>query len=178
MENELDIIKSILAGNTNMFAMIVDNYGNSVFRMVKQIVVCNEDAEEVVQDVFIKVFRNLKSFKGDSKFSTWIYRITYNSAISAVRKKKKSYSFFNEVDTKNIIDETIDNFFEDDKNEQLVSKLKEKIQMLKPDEKALLTMFYLEDKSVSEIAFIVGISESNVKIKMFRIRKKLYLQLK
>jgi len=177
-EKDSEIIKRILAGETGLFAEIVDKYGAPVLRMVKRIVSCNEEAEEVVQDIFLNAFRKLNTFKDKSEFSTWLYRIAYNRAISATRKKKQQYSLFNETDATNIPDETIDYFFEDDKNEQLIEKLQEKIELLNPDEKALLTMFYLEKKSINEISFIARISVSNVKIKLFRIRKKLYLQLK
>ena len=176
--NELEIISRIIAGETDLFALFVDKYGSPIFRMVKQIVTCNEDAEEVVQDVFLKVFSKLKSFKGESKFSTWLYRIAYNTAISVSRKKRRQYLFFNETDVSNIADETIDKFFDDGSNEQLISKLREKIELLNPDEKVLLSLYYNDDKSISEVASIVGLSEGNVKIKLYRIRKKLYLQIK
>jgi len=177
-EREIDIINQIIEGDTNLFALFIDKYGSSVFNLIKQIVSSNEDAEEVVQDVFLKAYQKLKSFKGDSKFSTWLYRIAYNTAISATRKYKRTFLFFNENAATNIPDETIDSFFEDNENEQLIEKIRNEIQKLNPDERALLTMYYHDEKSIIEVAAITGISVSNVKIKLFRVRKKLYLQLK
>ena len=177
-ENESDIIKRILDGETNLFSRIIDSYGTPVYRLIKQIIPSKEDSEEIVQDVFLKVFKKLGSFKGDSRFSTWLYRIAYNTAISATRKKKHEFSFFNESEIIDIPDEIIDKFFDDDTNEELILKLQQSIDYLDVVEKTLITLYYLEDKPVNEIADIMGISSSNVKIRLFRTRKKLYLHIK
>lgn len=175
--DESDIINRILAGEINLFSGFVDNYGASVLRLVRQIVANREEAEELVQDIFMKAFTKLGSFKGESRFSTWIFRIAYNTAISATRKKRHESFFFDEKALANIRDETVENFFDDDSNERMIRKLQESIHRLPPDEKALITLFYTEGKPVDEIAAIVNLSASNVKVKLFRTRKKLYLQL-
>ena len=177
MENEWDIINRILSGDTNLFSRIIDCYGTTIYRLIKQIIPCNEDSEEIVQDVFMKVFQKLNSFKGDSRFSTWLYRIAYNTAISATRKKKHEVSFFDESEIMNIPDETVDIFFENNTDEELISKLQQSINYLDTDEKVLITLYYLEDRPINEIASIMEISPPNVKIRLFRTRKKLYLQL-
>ena len=131
----------------------------------------SKDAEELTQDTFLKAFRHLSSFKAESNFSTWIYRIAYNTAISAVRKKK--YDLFDMDDTllANISDEQID----DTLSEVQIAKLNKAMKKLDADERAVITLFYMEDKPVSEIALILGMTESNTKVKLHRIRKKLYV---
>lgn len=176
-KEEAYIINRILAGETNLFSGFVDNYGASVLRMVRQIVAGREDAEEIVQDIFMKAFANLHFFKGDARFSTWLFRIAYNTAISATRKKKREHFSFDEKMMADVPDEKIDHFFDNDKNELLERRLQEAIVLLPPDEKALIAMFYNEDKPIDEIASIMSLSASNVKVKLFRTRKKLYLQL-
>lgn len=176
-KEETDIINRILPGEINLFSRFVDDYGTSVFRMVRQIVTCHEEAEEIVQDIFMKAFTKLSSFKGDARFSTWIFRIAYNTAISAKRKKRNESYFDDEKTLDNIPDEEIGDFFDDDTDEQMILKLQEAIKQLPPDEKMLITLFYIEGKSVDEMGAIANLSTSNVKVKLFRIRKKLYLQL-
>jgi RNA polymerase sigma-70 factor (ECF subfamily) len=94
-----------------------------------------------------------------------------------VRKKRQRFLFLSENEKIIIPDTTIDEFFNDDENELLIAKLQQEIQLLSYDERALLSMFYNNDKSVEEIASIAGISVSNVKVKLYRTRKKLYLKL-
>lgn len=142
--------------------------------MIVRIVASQEDAEELTQDTFLKAFRHLSSFKAESNFSTWIYRIAYNTAISAVRKKK--YDLFDMDDTllANISDEQIDDTLNDESEVQ-IAKLNKAMKKLDADERAVITLFYMEDKPISEIALILGMTESNTKVKLHRIRKKLYV---
>ena len=88
-KDEAHIIKEILNGKTEQYEYFLDRYGQQVFVLVDRIVSCPEDAEELTQDVFLKAFQQLSSFKAESSFSTWIYRIATNVAISAVRKKNE-----------------------------------------------------------------------------------------
>ena len=151
--DEAHIIQDVLEGKTSRYEYFLDKYGQQVFTLIVRIVASQEDAEELTQDTFLKAFRHLSSFKAESNFSTWIYRIAYNTAISAVRKKK--YDLFDMDDTllANISDEQIDDTLNDESEEQ-IAKL---------------------NKPVSEIALILGMTESNTKVKLHRIRKKLYV---
>ena len=159
--DEAHIIQDVLEGKTSRYEYFLDKYGQQVFTLIVRIVVSQEDAEELTQDTFLKAFRHLSSFKAESNFSTWIYRIAYNTAISAVRKKK--YDLFDMDDTLN------------DESEVQIAKLNKAMKKLDADERAVITLFYMEDKPVSEIALILGMTESNTKVKLHRIRKKLYV---
>ena len=89
-KDESYYIKRILDGETEYFSVFLDRYSRPLYTLVVQIVGCPEDAEELLQDIFLKAFRNLNRYKGECRFSTWIYRIAYNAAISATRKRTGS----------------------------------------------------------------------------------------
>ena len=82
-------IDRILQGETNLFAMLVDRYKDMIFTLAIKMVKNREEAEEVAQDTFIKIYSSLIKFKGDSKFSTWIYKIAYNTCLDRLKKNKK-----------------------------------------------------------------------------------------
>ena len=168
--DEAHIIQDVLEGKTSRYEYFLDKYGQQVFTLIVRIVASQEDAEELTQDTFLKAFRHLSSFKAESNFSTWIYRIAYNTAISAVRKKK--YDLFDMDDTllANISDEQIDDTLNDESEEQ-IAKLNKAMKKLDADERAVITLFYMEDKPVSEIALILGMTESNTKEYGFMIQR-------
>ena len=94
--DEQDIIKRILSGKTDDFAYFLDTYGQQVFNLIVRIVRCEYDAEELTQDTFMKCFENLSSFNAKSSFSTWLYKIAYNTAISFTRKKEPEINIYDE----------------------------------------------------------------------------------
>ena len=176
-KDEAHIIKEILNGKTEHYEYFLDRYGQQVFVLVDRIVSCPEDAEELTQDVFLKAFQQLSSFKAESSFSTWIYRIATNVAISAVRKKKEEAIRLDDSVFANLSDTQVDEALEDDSEEQL-QRLLWAMEQLEADERALITLYYMEEKPLAEVAFIVGLTEANAKVKLHRIRKKLYIFIK
>jgi len=179
MKEQDDIfhVQSVLAGNTAAFAFLVEKHSEMAFTIANKIVRRREDAEEIAQDSFIKAYQSLRSFKGDSKFSTWLYRIVYNAAISHTRRKKQD---FTQLDERVVSDTTEDEIFEnlDSLDTELQSKLvNEAINNLPADESAIVTLFYLKENTIDDISQITGLSVSNVKVKLFRIRKKLHDEL-
>ena len=176
-KDEAHIIKEILHGNTALYEYFLDRYGQQVFVLVDRIVSCQEDAEELTQDVFLKAFQQLSSFKAESSFSTWIYRIATNVAISAVRKKKNETIRLDESVFFNLSESQVDEALEDESEEQL-QRLQRAMEKLEADERALITLYYMEEKPLSEVAFILGMTEGNAKVKLHRIRKKWYIFIK
>jgi len=176
MKEQDDIyhVQRVLAGDTAAFAVLVDRHKELAFNIALKIVRHREDAEEIAQDAFVKAYQSLRSFKGDSRFSTWLYRIVYNAAISHTRKRQQS---FTPIDERIMGDTTEDAILEDldqvDEDQQ-TKMINAAIDRLPPDESALVTLFYMEENSVEDISQITGLSISNVKVKLFRIRKKLY----
>ena len=176
-KEEAHIIKEILNGKTEQYEYFLDRYGQQVFVLVDRIVSCQEDAEELTQDVFLKAFQQLSSFKAESSFSTWIYRIATNLAISAVRKKRNDALHLDDSVFANLSDTQVDAALEDESEEQM-ERLQQAMNQLEADERALITLYYLEEKPLAEVAFILGMTEGNAKVKLHRIRKKLYVLIK
>ena len=176
-KEESHIIKEILNGKTEQYEYFLDRYGQQVFVLVDRIVSCQEDAEELTQDVFLKAFQQLSSFKAESSFSTWIYRIATNLAISAVRKKRNDVLRLDDSVLANLSDIQVDEALEDDSEEQM-ERLQQAMNQLEADERALITLYYLEEKPLVEVAFILGMTDGNAKVKLHRIRKKLYVLIK
>ena len=173
-----DYIEQIRAGNVNAYAMLVTKYKAMTFTLALRVVGNREEAEEVAQDTFVKAYKALDTFKGTSKFSTWLYRIVYNTSLDYVKKKKRV-----------VLSEHIDEINESDigtmQDAMSYLEAKEKKQMIESalsklpeEERVLLTLFYFEELSLKEISEIVKISYDNVKIKLHRSRKKLYHILK
>jgi RNA polymerase sigma-70 factor, ECF subfamily len=172
---ETDLIQRILDGETSLFSVLLKRYQRPVHALIRQIVPCREDAEELTQDVFVKVFRKLDTFKGGSSLSTWLYRIAYNTAISATRKQKVFFPDFDEKDLNNIPDEAVDELLEKEDDEEKILRLEAATEQLNPEDRALISLYYTEEKSVSEVAEILELSPENIKVKLYRVRKKIVL---
>jgi RNA polymerase sigma-70 factor (ECF subfamily) len=170
-------VRRIQAGDAASFACLLDKYSRPVHSLIFKLIRNKEDAEELAQDVFMKVFKHIGAFKGDSSFSTWIYKIAYHAAISEIRKKKHEFLAIDEAMIENVSEERMaDTFGSNDENEW-TARLDAALARLLPDEQAIILFFYMEEKSVEEIAAITGLSPSNVKTRLHRIRKKLFIML-
>jgi len=170
-------IDKVLEGDVSAYSMIVDKHKDMVFTVALRIVRNREDAEEIAQDTFVKVYQSLKSFKKESKFSTWLYRIVYNTAISKTRKRQLETTG---LEYEIIENYTLDNIKEDvnrleyDEQKILINKV---IEKLSPEESTLINLFYLKEYSTEEISEIMNLSKANVKVKLHRIRKRLYKEV-
>ncbi len=171
---DLEIINQVLAGQTNAFAGLVAQYQNFVFTIVLRYVKSREDAEEVAQDVFVKAFRSLAQFKGQSKFSTWLYTITTTSCITFLRKKKLE---IHSLDNEKVFEraENIEGGMSANLIEQKskVNMVNEAIKMLSPDDAQVLTLFYKGEQTLEEIAVIMGKEPNAVKVQLHRARSRL-----
>ena len=167
------IINQILEGDSKAFAVLVDRYKDLVFTLALKMLKNREEAEEVSQDTFIKVYKKLKKFKGDSKFSTWIYRVAYNTSLDRIKsnKRKQNTVTINEFTEHEV--KTLDNALSMMEAQEKKQAIQDCLQMLPADDCALLTLYYFEELSLEEIAKVIGITANNVKVKLFRSRKKL-----
>ena len=174
--SDRDTIANILKGETQEYRVLVDRYKNYVYAIIVRILNNNEDAEEAAQDTFIKCFQYLKSFSGKSKFSTWLYRIAFNTAISYKRKPKIVVSGLENImhNVASAEHDTSHGLYQDDKKNAIENGLLE----LAPVDATVLTLFYLKECSMEEISKITGIKINAVKVKLFRARKKLAEVLK
>ncbi len=170
-------IDKVLNGDTSAFSFLVEKHKDLAFTIAFKITKNREDAEEIAQDAFLKAFQSLKKFKKKSKFSTWLYKIVYNTAVSKTRKKKIEFSPIDEELIENYSLENI-SYKLDLINEETQKKHIDKaISKLPEDENIIVNLFYMNENSIKEISKITGLSVSNVKIKLYRIRKKLYIEL-
>jgi RNA polymerase sigma-70 factor (ECF subfamily) len=176
-KNDAYYIAEVRRGNPEAFAPLVEKYKRLAFSLSMKITRNREDAEEAAQDAFVKAYRSLESFKGGATFKTWLFRIVYTAAISKVRGKKHDFVSFEDyrlseselMETENAVGQL--------SVEERSYQLHKAMESLAPDERAILNLYYFEDLPVEEIATIMELSASNVKIKLFRSRKKLYEQL-
>ncbi|WBL26658.1 RNA polymerase sigma factor [Zunongwangia sp. HGR-M22] len=172
------LIDQILGGDKLLFSVLVDRYKNMVFTLCLRLLKNREEAEEVAQESFVKIYKSLSKFKGEAKFSTWVYRVTYNNCLDFLKAKKRRFKELS-VDAYNgfeieDIDNAINNLEEKERKMAILSC----INMLNEDDAFLLTLHYYEDQSVKEIAKIMNLSVSNVKVKLYRSRKQLAVILK
>jgi len=167
-----EIIESVRKGNHSDFKILVDRYKNKAFSLLCSMLRDKMDAEEVLQDAFIKAFYGLKNFKFEAKFSTWFYRIVYNSALSrlAVKKRKIEKEMISADEDLNIADEFNAGSAE---GKNLSEFIKGLIDMLPENYASVLTMFYLEGMTCEEIGEVTNRSVSNVKILLYRSRNAL-----
>ncbi len=169
------LIEEIRGGRTDKFGVIVEAYSDRVHALVAGIAGDDMTADELTQDVFIKAFKSLSSFRSKSTLDTWIYRIAYNTAIDHTRSKRNDALRLDDLQTERLSDTEVDAFFDQSNEEDpRLEALTTALDMLDADDRALLTMYYYEDLPVRDIAQVTGLKENNVKVKMLRARKKLY----
>lgn len=171
-------IDKILQGETNSFAVLVDRYKDMIFTLALKMVKNREEAEEVAQDTFIKIYNSLNKFKGDSKFSTWIYKIAYNTCLDRLKKNKKEDLTISIDEFSAHLIKTMDNALSALEDKERKQTIQNCLNLLPSDENFLLTLFYFEDQSLEEIGKIMSINANNVKVKLFRSRQKLAVILK
>ena len=171
-------IDKILQGETNTFAVLVDRYKDMIFTLAIKMVKNREEAEEVAQDTFIKIYSSLNKFKGDSKFSTWIYKIAYNTCLDRLKKNKKEDLNISIDEFSAHLIKTMDNALSALEDKERKQTIQNCLNLLPSDENFLLTLFYFEDQSLEEIGKIMNINANNVKVKLFRSRQKLAVILK
>jgi len=173
-EIENIVIEKIKSGDYNACNFIVDKYKAFVFNICIRIVKNREDAEEVAQDSFIKAFKSIDGFKHESKFSTWLYRITFNNAVSKTRNKKIFKNEINESEADSINLSSVSEGLENLKRNDRRSVLKNAMEKLNEEEQLLITLYYFEENSITEVSDITGLETNYIKVKVHRARKKLY----
>ena len=169
-----DIITRVLHGEHQLYADLVTRYQNFVFTLALRYTPVREDAEEIAQDVFVKAYKALKDFRGESKFSTWLYSIVNSTSITFLRKKKLDIS---SLDNEHVLEQAESkdsgmsaNQVEVKSKVEMVTKA---IQMLSPDDAKLITLFYKAEQSLEEIARILNMETNTVKVKLHRARTRL-----
>jgi len=171
-----ELVKMIVFDkNTHYFSVLYDRYAKYVYNKCFTFVNSEDEAQDLTHDIFIKIYINLKSFKGDSKLSTWIYSVAYHFCISYVKNKSKKSGKSDEI-IDNLIDDGVDVPLEEydaDLFEINYAKLQELLKLLPVDDRAILLMKYQDDLSIKEIADIMNLKQSAVKMRLHRAKKKI-----
>ena len=169
---EQHYIEQVLKGDSQAFGPLVQQYQNMVYGIGLNVLKDANKAEDLAQEVFVKAYQSLHKFKGDAKFSTWLYRIAYYAALDEHKKWKRrpqqSLENTAEGDLGKI--EQKDNWEEDPKKRLI----KNAMQLLPADQQTIIQLFYFDELSLKEIGSSLKMSEGNVKVKLHRARKKLY----
>ena len=157
-------------GDQHAFAWIVKEYKHMVYTTAMRVVRNREEAEEVTQDAFVKTYQNLSGYQGGSKFTTWLFSITYRTAISKLRARRAPTSDLDDVSASSAVEA-----------ESNAGELKDRravleyaLGRLSPEDAAVVSLFYFHELNVEEIVTATGLSASNVKVKLHRSRKKLF----
>jgi len=166
-------IDRVKGGDKEAFAELVNAYKDMVYTVCLRMLNSEADAEEAGQDVFVKAYRSIGSFQAKAKFSTWLYRIAYNHCISVIRKKVKLIDLVDDI-PEGEVDEGELNGLESISAEERSKYLKMAIESLAETDAVVVTLFYYDELSLEEIASVTGLSNSNIRIKLHRSRKKMY----
>jgi len=167
--SDQEIIESIKKGNHSDFALLVDRYKNKAFSMLERMLKNKMEAEEILQDCFLKAFKGLNNFKGESTFSTWFYKIAYNTAVSRLTiQKRKTESEMSSIDEHFNLKSDYDYNISEQKD--LSKYMNEMVNRLPENYSAVITMFYLEGMTCEEISKVMGTSVNNVKVMLHRSR--------
>lgn len=176
--NDAELVEQILNGNNNAFGYLVAKHQRLVLHVVGRIVQREDEVEDICQEVFIKVFRMLKRFRGDSKLSTWIAKIAYNTSISYIKKQARrgEKSYDDQPELLRFEKEGADNQDEVEK-EEIKRYLMKEIESLPVNYRTLITLFYIEEFSYKEIEEITEMPEGTIKSYLSRARKLLKAKL-
>lgn len=174
------IVSKILEGDVELFEIIVQRYNQQLFRIVRGYVSDKKDAEDAMQSAYLKAFENLSQFRGEAQFSTWLSRIAINEALKKSKRRKDTTDF--SVTDHHNNDQTINGddsytpeaeVIEEDMNKHLENA----IDKLPPKYRSVLIMREIEQLSTKETANVLGISRSNVKVRLHRAKKMLKKEL-
>ncbi|MEV4882080.1 RNA polymerase sigma factor [Chitinophaga ginsengisegetis] len=176
-KQENEIWNKAISGDINSIAQLVNIYKDFSFTIAMSVVANNEDAEEVVQDSFMKAFASLGKFKQASKFSTWLYRIVYNTALTKL-KRRKSSAISIDQQPENEQDGTTENhgwdLVKDAERKKYVTLA---LNRLSKEDRLVLILHYIEEKNIAEICEILGAGKSAIKMRLLRGRKQLETEL-
>jgi len=170
-------INRIVKGEAAAFGLLVDKHKSKAFNIALRIVKNREDAEEVTQDAFVKAWHALKEFRGEARFSTWLYRIIYNQAMTLLRKKKLPVQSYNDEATEWLEPAALCTEMERLHDREQKKYINEALSVLPGEDANMVSLYYLHDCSIEEISEITGLGQSNVKVKLFRARKRLFTAL-
>lgn len=166
---DIQLIEQILAGDTSAYRALVQRHKDFAFTVAYRILNHREEAEEAAQDAFLQAFGALKEFNQTAKFTTWFYRIVFNTALGAKRRQKPTEGITEINALAYAVTDTQQNLHKKER----IKNIQQAMKQLSADDVTMITLFYLREQSLEEIAEITGISAETIKVKLHRARKRL-----
>ena len=176
-ETEKDIIEQVRAGNTRRYAFLVDRHKDQAFTLAVRLTGERSEAEELVQDAFLRAFKSLDQFRGDAKFGTWFYRILYNLCMTKVTRRRGKHEHV-DLDDVNVLqsfraEDEEPSIHERLEDEELKEMLSGEIESLPEKFRSVITLFYIQEMSYEEIVSVMNAPIGTVKTNLFRARNLL-----
>jgi RNA polymerase sigma factor (sigma-70 family) len=169
-KTDLELVNGILAGDTSLYEVLVKRHQRYVFSLAMRYTKNREEAEEIAQDCFVKVYKSLVTFKQTAKFSTWLYTIAYTTSMTYLRKNKLATNSLDDDQTAfNLASNDVDLL----ERKSSHRYLNEAIDQLSADDGAIITLFYKAEQSLEEVGQAMGMSANTVKVKLHRARARL-----
>lgn len=169
IDTDAERIERILRGDATAFRELVNRHKDYAFTLAFRILNSREDAEEAAQDAFVRAYNGLAAFNRDSKFTTWLYRIVVNCALTVQQRRKGRTEDIDDARILRGANDTTDAL----KQKEQKYYIQKALKLLSPDDVTMITLFYLKENSLEEIGDIVGIETNTVKVKLHRARKRL-----
>ncbi|RDV10248.1 sigma-70 family RNA polymerase sigma factor [Pontibacter diazotrophicus] len=160
------LIKKAKDGDRHALATLIDTHKTIAFNLALKITNSEEEAKDITQESFLTVLENIKKFRNEAKFSTWLYRIVYNEALRVIKRKSVP------IEGKHadaLATESTDSLEQRESRQRLDAA----IQELNENERVVILLFYMAEKTIKEITSITGFTESNTKVLLHRGRKQL-----
>lgn len=172
MENPTDneILARVARGDTEAFGLLVGRYTDRLYTLAVRITDDLESAQDIVQESFIRAYDRLGGFRYQCAFSSWIFRIAYNLAIDSCRRRSRRPVVRLTDREVRMVDAPVT---EGPYDEECVGRMRRALNRLSAEERALVTLYYEEERPMAEIAAIVGISETNAKVRLHRVRQRI-----
>ncbi len=178
-EQEAAVIQAVLGGDVNAFEKLVKEYEKNVYNLALRMTGNSEDAADMSQEAFIKAYNSITSFRGDSKFSVWLYRIVSNVCLDFLRSRSRKQTVSLSAENDDGEDVELDIADETQSPELLLDRsmtrdaVRRGLAALPPDHREILLLREIQGLSYEEIADVLGLEEGTVKSRIFRARKKL-----
>lgn len=173
-QTDEELIDEVLAGHTKAYSELVARHQRFVFSLAMRFAKKREDAEEIAQDCFVKAYKALGTFQRSSKFSTWLYTITYTTAMSFLRKKRLNTDSIDDEGNSIQLESKVSDFNANLAERKSVSYwLNIAIDQLMPDDAMIISLFYKGEQSLEEIGAALNMDPNNVKVRLHRARTRL-----
>lgn len=166
-EQDAVLVQQCLQGNPNAFEILVERYQKPIYNLALRLSTNTEDAEDITQTVFVKVYEKLNTFNPKHKFFSWLYKIAVNESLNFLNRRRNFERFDEEVHSR---EKPQDESFRD---HEITKKIDNALLELKPDYRIIVVLNHFQDLSYKEIGYILNIHENTVKSRLFSARKKL-----